>query len=349
MKTTIHTATIGQLRKQKAAFLKLRTVGDLADLLDIRTYQLQLLAINPQYHIFSIPKRNGKKRIIEDPVPSLKAVQRQLNIYLQSVYFFQRKASAFGFLCCPKRDPEPRTIVTNAEAHIGCQYMWNGDLKDFFHQVSFQKVFDVFSAPPFQMEKELIVLLCQISCNQKRLPMGAPTSPILSNFAALELDDQLENLAIWSGLTYTRFADDLSFSGKSLIGEDLILKIKTIVEGTGFTFNPKKFKSFDSSDVKMVTGLEVHQDKVVVPVDFIETLKKEMVKLDTVLELQYRSGRKSEWIDEFQEQVAGKLSFVTMVMGKKNDDVKVLNGLFEKALHIPEEVEPVGWFEFNYF
>jgi len=88
----------------------------------------------------------------------------------------------------------------------------NIDLKDFFHDFSVDRVRNIFMAPPFSFHHQLASLLAIITTYYNKLPMGAPSSPVLSNLACLVMYKQMEELALQSGWNYSRYADDLTFS-----------------------------------------------------------------------------------------------------------------------------------------
>jgi hypothetical protein len=88
-------------------FRAIRIPEDLSELLKIGLHLLQLLAISHNYNTFNIRKRNGKSRFIEDPEPHLKQVQKHLNHYLQSVYYFQKPLAAYGFQIYDKESKRP--------------------------------------------------------------------------------------------------------------------------------------------------------------------------------------------------------------------------------------------------
>ncbi|MEM6846089.1 MAG: reverse transcriptase family protein [Bacteroidota bacterium] len=343
-----HTNTISQLRKQKDAFLRMRSIRDLARLVGAAEHKLQLMALHPPYHVFSIPKRDGSLRWIEDPHPPLKFVQRHLNHYFQSVYYYLRSPAAYGFLVVPRRDPSPRTILTNAERHLGHSYLFNADFEDFFHQVSYAKLYRIFTQPPFAFEAELAEVLASLVCHQERLPMGAPTSPVLSNFATLELDQALLTFSEWAGCTYSRFADDLSFSSSKQINQRARNKIIALADQYGFAFNPDKFKDYAPSDTKIVTGLQLEDGYVTVPDGFILRLKRELTKLKHVWEVQYRAGQDAPWVEKYRQQVEGKVNFVRYVLGDSHPDSEEMTERLEEALSLPDEFEPISWLEFNY-
>jgi len=234
---------IKKLGRLMHTFCSLDRNKDLAQLMGMARFQLKLLASQPEYFIFSIPKKDGSLRMIENPARQLKKVQRKLNDYLQAVYWHLRTDAAFGFLVVARNDPSPRHIVTNAEKHLGCQWLLNMDFEDFFHQVSDSMVQQVFQNPPFGFDDGLSGLLAKICCHNGRLPMGAPTSPVLSNFACLALDEDLLALARERQWGFTRYADDLSFSGRTEITLADVQSVRDIANRHGFVFNKEKIRA----------------------------------------------------------------------------------------------------------
>ncbi|MCY7358589.1 MAG: reverse transcriptase family protein, partial [Rudanella sp.] len=166
-----------------------------------------------RYKSFSIPKKRGGKRTIHAPVVPLKVIQQCLNLMLQCV--FTPHQAATGFVV-------GKSIADNARPHVGRPYVYNLDLTDFFPSVDFHRVKACLKLPPFNLtgnREPLAFLIANLCCVQhpndpKRafLPQGAPTSPIFSNVVCQQLDRRLTGLAKRFGATYTRYADDLTFS-----------------------------------------------------------------------------------------------------------------------------------------
>ena len=100
--------TVRGMKNRATRFLKIDTFATLARAFRKKPLQLAAIAANPQYDEFSIPKKSGGKRHLENPNPQLKKIQRRLNEYLQAVYYFHRTESAYGFLSVPADDPHPR-------------------------------------------------------------------------------------------------------------------------------------------------------------------------------------------------------------------------------------------------
>lgn len=191
----------------KRNFFSLTTRRDVAILLDIPygilIYHLFVQSKSSQYKIFTIPKKRGGTREIKAPITALKIMQRKLSQVLYSVY--NSKPSVHGFA-------PGRSIVTNAEVHSKKRFVLNLDLKDFFPSINFGRVRGMFLGKPYFLNEEVATTLAQICCHQNQLPQGAPTSPVISNMLCAQLDSKLQQLAKVCKCTYTRYADDITFS-----------------------------------------------------------------------------------------------------------------------------------------
>ena len=266
--------TVRGMRSRAQRFLAIDTFEELAAAFRKQPLQLAALVARPEYDEFFIPKRNGKKRLIENPNRQLKKVQRRLNEYLQAVYYFHRTDSAYGFLTVPRDDPSPRHILSNAEAHLGCEWMLNVDMKDFFYQISYERTKQLFEAPLFGFRETVSIPLAAICCYQGRLPMGAPTSPIISNLVSIPLDQDLEELAELKEWVYTRYADDLTFSSKTPITHVDFLEIEQWVRTYDLMLNPQKIRFFSpEGPPKEVTGLIVGKNKLTLSGEYQQQLK----------------------------------------------------------------------------
>jgi len=341
------------MKKRMERFLACDSLERLALLLGKTALNLLALAESPMYDEFQIPKKNGGMRHIEDPVPQLKRVQRKLNDYLQATYHFHRTDAAYGFITNAKDETEPRHILSNAMVHLGCQWLLNVDAKDFFHSVSEERVQQIFQVEPFHFDEGIAYLLASLCCYKGRLPMGAPTSPALSNFASIPMDQELLQLAELQNWKYTRYADDMSFSAQTEITEAHVQAIERIVGANGFRLNPAKRKHYKPTDPdKEVTGLLVRKNRIDLPDDYLEQLQLAIDHLDKAMDAKYSmpSGRreKTVWLDELEQQIRGKLEYARQILGE--DDLLYLDLVvqLDEALSPPDFFGPMGWLDFGY-
>lgn len=347
--------TVRTLRKRAEAFVACRGKTELGRLLRTDGYRLAVLAESPKYTTFRIPKkRPGTFRLVEDPAPRLKAVQRRLNDYLQAVYYFHRTDAAYGFMINPADEPDRRNIKTNAERHLGAKWLMNVDMRDFFHLIDEERIVQLFRAPLLNFPKNLAKTLAALVTYNDRLPMGAPTSPVLSNLASIPLDGDLEHFARSRGWTYTRYADDLTFSSKTTpIRYEDIAAVNEWVTAYDLQLNPNKSIIYGPDyPAKEVTGLIVGEDRVTLSDDYVAALQKGIRKLDEVINAKYcvPTGRltKTPWVEEIKEQLRGRLAFASQVLDE-DDPLRIdLEMAFGRALEPPEEYEPVSWLAFGY-
>ena len=193
--------------KLSIAFYSLRSPSDVAELLEVKyndfLYWLYRLPANQRYTPFLIKKRSGSSRLIEAPTRSIKILQQKLNQVLQTVY--RPKRCVHGFV-------EQCSVKTNALCHVRRRYVFNIDIKDFFPSINFGRVRGMFMAKPYNLSPKVATVLAQLCCFNGRLPQGAPTSPTVSNMICAKMDSQLQQLSASHRCTYTRYADDMTFS-----------------------------------------------------------------------------------------------------------------------------------------
>ncbi|RLA13344.1 MAG: Retron-type RNA-directed DNA polymerase [Gammaproteobacteria bacterium] len=251
----------------KDDFLKITRHNELASYFGI-TYPVLTKIIYKtddayKYHQFQIPKKNGGYRKIASPSKKLKLIQEQLKDVFYEIY--PTKPSAHGFA-------KDKSIVTNAERHLDKRFIFNIDLSDFFGSIHFGRVRNLFKSSPFYFNNTVSTILAQICCFNNSLPQGAPTSPILSNMIAWKLDSQLQHLAKLTNSTYTRYADDISFSftsKKRRLPEEIIIlrddegspghALTHIIEENGFNINYEKVRLCSAFSRMEVTGLTVNE------------------------------------------------------------------------------------------
>ena len=251
------------------AFLQISDPDDLAALFGLTYAQLAGIIYETgdwkKYTEFFIPKRGGGFRTIESPCWKLKSVQRKLTDQLYEVY--SPKPSAHGFV-------RGRSIVTNARMHAGRSksYVFNIDLRGYFDSIHFGRVRGLFEARPFSFNRNIATVLAQICCFHNSLPQGAPTSPIVANMITRKLDRQLEKLARECNATYSRYADDITFSficERASLPREIIdptnglatpgIELARLIKENGFEVNSNKVRLASSSQHKEVTGLTVNQ------------------------------------------------------------------------------------------
>jgi hypothetical protein len=210
------------------------------------------------YRYALVPKPSGGVRLLEAPKARLKAVQRRiLHEILDQVPVH---GAAHGFV-------GGRSCLTGAQIHAGEKVVAAFDLAGFFPSIGRARVHGLFRrlGYPWAVARLLAGLCTTVTpagvvaereiYGVPHLPQGAPTSPALANLLAWRLDTRLAGLARAAGANYTRYADDLAFSGET-VGFGAV--VEQIVREEGFTLNPAKSRVMRAQARQMVTGIVVN-------------------------------------------------------------------------------------------
>ena len=315
------TPTIDKVNSDAAKLQGLKNSLALSDLLRFEFNSFKRVIENANYREFSIPKARGGKRTIEAPDEYLTVIQKRLNRYLQAVYFKMKPYNVYGFIQDVKDEPIKHNIITNAERHVGKNYVLNIDLKDFFHSFSAVQVRDYFQSSRFNFSHDLAICIALICCWKSRLPMGAATSPVISNMLCIDLDESLIAFAEHYGLTFTRYADDLTFSSDNRISSEMIDEIKCLIADKKFVINNKKFRLQSKFRQQTVTGIKVN-NKLNIDRRYIRNVKAILfdIKINSLENAAMRHYEVTK-VDEkllrtFVLSIAGMINFIGQVRGK---------------------------------
>ncbi len=309
-------------------------------LLNVTSKSLNRALDDRSYHTFSIRKSNGGKRRIENPNENLSKIQRRLAVHFNNAYARHLPDCVHGYI--PKAIAKSRRdIFSNALAHQQAEYMYNVDIKDFFHSINKKKIKSslLYLFPGISMDvlKSIIKLVTYTG----RLPMGAPSSPSLSNLCSVNLDNQLSDLANSYGITYTRYVDDFTFSSSSEpINSEIQTEIENVIEKNDFVLNQKKKKLFGKEDEKVITGIIVQKDKLDIVDDLhseiIENIKnlaslKSTYQHMKMLNHQMTDLNKSKY-GQLKASVKGQLKFAERVLGSSSSKFLELNSFFDQTM-----------------
>ena len=309
-----------------------------------------------RYKDFSIPKKSGGVRNISAPNGSLKQILTYLNVIFQAMY--EPTKAAMGFV-------PGRSIVDNAAAHVGRNYVFNTDLHDFFPSVHQARIWAILQNKPFSLNKELASVIAGLCCMQEPsgtldkkgrvigvLPQGSPCSPILTNIVCRNLDRKLLGLAKRFKLTYTRYADDITFSSDYNVfqdGSEFMKEFIKIVTEQNFQINDKKTRLQKSGQRQEVTGLLVNR-KVNIAKEYHRDLRSllyiwERYGQDQAYAkfcIRYKASKtyKSKKIrmPNMAAVISGKLLYMKMVMGETSSRYLTLR---DKFMALCPEQKPV--------
>ncbi|MCR4829275.1 MAG: reverse transcriptase family protein [Bacteroidales bacterium] len=288
-----------------------------------------------RYISFQVPKKKkGEFRTIDAPCAGLKMIQRALNLIFQTIY--TPHEAAMGFV-------PHRSVVTNARVHVGQKYVYNIDLKDFFPSITSGRLFKRLLVAPFSMDKKMASIVTDLCCytnadGKNVLPQGAPTSPTITNFISEHLDRKLSKLARAYGMKYTRYADDITFSCSSnMFAEDgrFCKSLHNIIENEEhFKINADKTRLCHSGERQEVTGLTVNEQTNVTR-KYVKQIRlflhiweaKGLPEAQRLFEKHYtpKTTRPNVGIPHIENVIAGKLLYLKMVKGEKDETYRKLN------------------------
>ena len=289
-------------------------VEDLSSLAQARRRMLM-------YKEFDIPKRTGGTRRITAPTGKLKDVQKCISVLVAPYY--QVPNCVHGFA-------EGKSVASNASMHTAKNYVLNIDLKDFFPTITYTRVVKSLKELGFNDEvSDIIARLCtipmwdeQIQMLRNSLPQGSPASPLLSNIVCSTLDQRLSVLAKRYGLTYSRYADDITFSSNHSVyakGGEFFKEFEDIVRSSGFKINEKKTRLQKRGSRQEVTGIIVGE-KINTYRQFTKNLRAAVFHAET-------NGCTPR---EFNN-IMGRVSYMAMVKGPDAPIVKRFRAIMSKV------------------
>lgn len=296
------------------------STGDLAESLNLEIEEVEWFAdaqsrltTAPEplrhYRVTPIPKRVGA-RLLEIPKPRLREIQRK--IVRRILDHVPAHGAAHGFV----RGRSPRTFGI---PHAGREVVISVDLKNFFPSIGINRVVAIFDALGYPKNVAWnLAYLCTTSTpagrlsglpyaatsllRARHLPQGAPTSPALANLAARMLDIRLTALANSMGLRYTRYADDLAFSGDVDV-DKVLWVVGRIVADEGFALNPLKTRIRRAHRRQVLTGLVVN--------DWPAVPRKEYDELRAILHNCARTGPEQQNradLPDFRAHLYGRIA-----------------------------------------
>ncbi len=290
------------------------------------------------YHYRILAKRFGSVRLIEAPKPRLKDLQRQILLWILEKVPLH--SAAHGFV-------KGRSIKTFVAPHVGRRVVLRMDLRDFFPTFGGVRIQNLFrtlgypeavadllggictNAAPRNIWNQIAKDLGSVRVEEVRrlyarphLPQGAPTSPALANISFYRIDRRLSGLAESAGARYTRYADDLAFSGGEQFEKSVDrfgLHLAAILLEEGFAVNHRKTRVMRQGVRQHLAGLVTNQLPNVVRHDFdhLKAILTNCVRLGP--ESQNREGR-----PRFRAYLEGRVAFVEMVNLRKGKRLRTI-------------------------
>jgi len=220
--------------------------------------------IEKNYKIYKIKKRNGKYRNICEPSSNLKQIQKRILTNILNNKSISKYAKAYH---------KGVGLKDNAIPHINKEMILKLDIKDFFENISFVDIYNsCFSIEYFP--KSVGMILTYLCTYDNHLTQGSPTSAYISNLVMKEFDEELGNWCNLKNISYTRYSDDMTFSGEFNPGE-LIVKVRKMLYKLGLELNNNKIHIVHKSSSQKVTGIVVNE-KLQVNIKYRNKIRQEI-------------------------------------------------------------------------
>jgi len=339
---------IGQL-------IKVETAEDLASLLDrikqdefgsvrysitekmLRHFSSDTIAPK-RFRTFHIRKKSGGLREIKAPCQQLDVILTCINILFKAVY--EPSDAAMGFT-------EGKSVLNNAQTHVGHNYVFNIDLKDFFPSIPQARVWKRLQLPPFNFTQGVANVLAGLCCSFDEaaganvLPQGSPASPLLTNAICDKLDRRMKGVAKRFGLHYSRYADDMTFSSMHNVyqeGSEFRTEIQRIISEQGFRMNDSKTRVCKKGARQEVTGLTVNavanvSRKYISDLRWILNIweKEGYAKAYAMFYPKYKheKGYIKKGEPVMENVIGGKLNYLRMVRGASNQAYRKLAARYD--------------------
>lgn len=349
-------------------FVKKKIYGEQTHPFELKNinYYISSKSKQKKYTSFIIKKKSGGDRVINAPVPGLKAIQKCINLIFQSTY--KVNSAATGFVI-------GKSIVDNAIVHSGKNYVFNLDLKDFFSSIDQARLWGRLRVAPFNLSEQsgrleianIIACLCCHEMEVERfdpisnqwnkvmknvVPQGAPTSPTLINIICQRLDFYLLKVAKRFSLNYTRYADDITFSSDHNVYKQngvFITEVERIIKNENFNIKDSKTHLQKRGYRQEVTGLVVNL-KPNVHNNYIKQIRHWLYawekngyeyasKFFIERYLKDKINPKAT-TPELSNVLSGKLNYLKMIKGFDNSTYIKLNDRFELLLNTAAKTKP---------
>ena len=220
--------------------------------------------IEKNYKIYKIKKRNGKYRTIYEPNSILKQIQKQILVNILNNKCISKYAKAYH---------KGIGLKDNAISHINKEMLLKLDIKDFFENISFLDVYN--SCFPIEyFPKPVGMILTYLCTYDNHLTQGSPTSAYISNLVMKEFDEELGFWCDLRNISYTRYSDDMTFSG-NFSPSELIIKVRKMLYKLGLELNNDKIHIVRRSSSQSEKGIIVNE-KMQVNIKYRNKIRQEI-------------------------------------------------------------------------
>ncbi len=322
----------------------IETDRELAEFLRIEYNTLRYLVYHrdvitfDNYYRFDIPKKSGGTRHIAAPKTQLKAAQKQiLEQILQKV---EVSDFSHGFI-------KSRSVLTGAKVHhTSPDLLINIDLENFFPTITFERVRGLYQSFGYSgYIASLLAMICTycermpleikgeikyIKTSDRILPQGSPASPMITNIICKKLDKRINGLCKKLGMTYTRYADDMSFSymgdTDNLAIGSFLNSVNKIIEEEGFHMKKEKTHILRKNNRQYITGIVINNEEIGVPKKWVKILKA------SIHNAQKLKASGNSVPNKTIHEISGKIAWLKNVNAKRYEKIISQGTTFLKSL-----------------
>lgn len=271
-------------------------------------------SVSKHYHEVKIPKGNGEMRTLHVPDIYMKSIQKSIARNILAYEDISQYAVAYR--------PGGSTAA-NANPHVGAEKIMKCDIRKFFDHITFpmlrEKVFPVGKYS--EANSILLSVLCVYS---HTVPQGAPTSPAISNIIMRDFDNRVGKWCSDRNITYTRYCDDMTFSG-NINSAELKGFVKKELFKEGFFLNAKKTVTVQKGQRMSVTGLVVNE-KLAIPKNYKKDIRQSIYYCKKYgIEEHINKLGINESVEGYLVKMLGKINYILSVE-KDNCEMKKYKG-----------------------
>jgi len=249
---------------------------------------------------FDIMTKRNKKRLIIEPIAQYKKLLRNINKNLFNKAFLP-KGICGGVV---KKSLKEMVLI-----HCGKEAVYTVDLKDFYPNISIKRVIRFLSKA--NCSAEIAHLLAKLITFKGSLPQGFPTSTMMANLIAYQLDVEHLNICRKFNLARTRWVDDIVFSGRDKDLKLAISRINTAIKKNGFVINKKKANFTLRKNIPKIVGLVISNRKPRIPLEFIDKIREILLVAKTCgIEAARNINEISQEKKNISSSIWGKLKYI---------------------------------------
>lgn len=290
-----------------------------------RNYVVQAAVVSKHsdayYRYYKIPKKNRGIRKIQEPLPNLKSIQHW--ILFNILYKIDSSNYAKAYI-------KNKGLKDNLKFHKNQKKVYSIDIEDFFSNITYDKVCNIFEDVGYS--DSMSKYLSKLCCLKNTLPQGAPTSPYISNLIMKDIDKEIGKYCVEKKIRYTRYADDLTFSG-DFDEKELTILVKDLLSKEGFKLNTDKTKLMLNSQRQIVTGVLVNKK--------LQLTKEKRRELRQILYFINKYGLDSH----IEKTGMNKRNYLDYLIGRIgfglyiNPNDKELRGYFDKIIQLKKDLK----------